>query len=86
MKSYGNNDPDTCLENLFSIYHGECFLVRDKGLPADAVDGVAADTGQVLYDARAQIERFEHPSRVRADSITIDDDGDLAIEVGIYNG
>lgn len=86
MRSQGNNDPAVCLENLFSIYHGECFLVRDKGLPADAVDGVGEDMSQILYDAQAQIERFEHPSRVKANSITLDDDGYLVIDTGIYNG
>lgn len=86
MREQGNNDPVLCVYNLFRCRYGECFLVRDKGLDGSLIDSSAVDPAQVIFDARALIDKFEHPTRIKSTDLTIDDEGKLTIEMGAYHG
>lgn len=86
MKAYGNNDVKVCVANLFRCRRGECFLVRDKGMDGSFIDRTNPDEAQMIYDAMQLVERFEHPSRVKAIDVTLDREKNLTIEAGVYSG
>lgn len=86
MRAEGNNDVVVCAENIFKCQRGECFLVRDKGLPGEATDRIWINQSVLIAEARAQLSRFEHPSRLKNYEVTASKDGQISIELGVYDG
>ncbi len=60
MKSYGNGEPQVCVQNIINIVRGQAPYLRDMGLNGDLFDKPMEEAKPlVIADAEEQIETYE---------------------------
>ena len=86
MKSTGNGEAITCLQNLLSMVEMECPLARDKGIDARLIDRPAENMEDIDENITDLVAEYEPRLNTENIDIVMNEDGDFSVKVQISEG
>lgn len=81
MKSSGNGERVTCLNNLLKTVKSEVPFVRDKGLDARLIDSPMTTVEAIDSDVTRLIEKYESRIDSGGISVTMGEMGDFKVDI-----